>query len=90
LEDDIFEDCRGCKWRSKLAMQWGTYTWCNRGVIRYSKRKCPEKEIEVTLDELDRIDRRLKRKEEDKGMDPCNLFLLIILVVAICALGAEY
>lgn len=69
MEDDIFEDCKGCEWHGELTTKKGTYKWCDRGVIRFSNRPRQEREIPVTLDELDRIDRRLKKKEEELNRD---------------------
>ena len=68
-EECVFEDCKGCNWHTKLTTRLGTYKGCDKGVIRFSNRRCQEREIPVTMNELDRIDRRLKKGEEELERD---------------------
>lgn len=57
------KDCKGCANWGRLKTVKGIYRWCDKGIINYGKRKCSEEDRKkMTLEDMDYIDRRLKRE----------------------------
>ncbi len=68
--DSIFKDCEGCPNQGILKTTKGICRSCDKGIIKFGKRKCSERErAKITFEDMVYIDRRLNRLAKDSQQE---------------------